>query len=44
MNYKRIPTMNDSLEAIKNFSISISCVVDIGVFHETAQLKKNSQV
>jgi FkbM family methyltransferase len=35
-----MPTIDSSLETIKEFSIPISCIVDIGVFHETAQLKK----
>ena len=40
MNYKRMPTINSSLESIKELGVPISCIVDIGVFHETAQLKK----
>ncbi len=40
MNYNRMPTINSSLESIKELNVPISCIVDIGIFHETAQLKK----
>lgn len=41
MNYKRLPTMNSALESIRALQIPINCIVDIGVFHETAQLKNH---